>query len=363
METFSDSRPEGLAAAKPMFSFLSSAYRTEKTLSRTIDSVRAQTRSDWELVVVDNGNSDAIAAVVRPYLSDPRIRLIRQENKGFIGGVMAASAVAHGRYLVVLNSDDSVTPDFCVQTGQILDAHPEIAAVACDAHLFTDPGGSRLSRSYLETAGARYRRDRLDGSRPLRLADVVDGPNPYYSAPIRRDVWDAMGGMATDTPAVCDLDFWLRTLLAGYDVRMISDRLGVYRIDADSVSRPVGPKRSEVFEEQRERALSRAALRSGDPADIAALERVLRRLRYQQAIRRARVAVQKRSVEEARRQCRSACAQRTTLRAVAILVMLRVAPSALLRIHPVKQRVQQRLQRRVRQPRRTLLPRSPAGLT
>jgi glycosyltransferase involved in cell wall biosynthesis len=363
METFSDSRPEHPAAAQPMFSFLSPAYRTEKTLSRTIDSVRAQTRSDWELVVVDNGNSDAIAAVVGPYLSDPRIRLIRQENKGPIGGTMAASAAAYGRYLVVLNSDDSVTPDFCVRTGQILDAHPDIAAVTCDAHLLTDPGGSRLSRSYLETAGARDRLDRIDGSRPLRLADVIDGPCPYYSGPIRRDVWDAMGGLATDTPIVGDLDFWLRTISAGYDVRMISDRLGVYRIDAGSVSRPVDPMRSEVFEEQRERALSRAALRSGDPADIAALERVLRRLRYQQAIRRARVAIQKGSVEEARRQCRGAFAQRTTLRAGAILVILRVAPSALVRIHPVKQRVQKRLQRRVWQLRRISLRRSPAGLT
>ena len=165
--------------------------------------------------------------------------------------------------------------------------------------------------------------------------------------------------MATDTPIVDDLDFWLRTLSAGYDVRMISDRLGVYRIEAGSVSRPVDPMRSEVFEEQRERALSRAALRSGDPAAIAALERVLRRLRYQQAIRRARVAIQKGSVEEARQQCRRAFAQRRTLRAGAILVMLRVAPSALVRIHPVKQRVQERLQRRLRQLRRTSLRQTP----
>jgi GT2 family glycosyltransferase len=363
MGTSGDSRPECAAAARPMFSFLSTAYRTEKTLSRTIDSVRAQTRSDWELVVVDNGNSDEIAAVVGPYLSDPRIRLIRQENSGHTGGIMAASAVAHGRYLVVLNSDDSVTPDFCARTGQILDADPAIAAVTCDAHLFTDPGGSRLSRSYLESAGARDRRGRVDGRRPLRLAEVIDGPCPYYSAPIRRDAWDAMGGMTADTPIVNDLDFWLRTISAGYDVRMISDRLGMFRIEADSLSRPVDPMRSEVFEEQRECALSRAALRSGDPADIAALERVLRRLRYQQAIRRARVAIQKGSVEEARRQCQGAFAQRRTLRVSAILAMLRVAPSALVRIHPVKQRVQRRLQRGARQLRRISLRRSPAGPT
>jgi glycosyltransferase involved in cell wall biosynthesis len=115
METSSYSRPERPGVAQPMFSFLSPASRTEKTLSRTIDSVRPRTRPDWELVVVDNGNSAEIAAILGPYLSDPRIRLIREENKGHTGGVMAASAAAHGRHLVVLNSDDSVTPDFCTR--------------------------------------------------------------------------------------------------------------------------------------------------------------------------------------------------------------------------------------------------------
>jgi glycosyltransferase involved in cell wall biosynthesis len=355
MEASSSLRLERAAAVQPMFSFLTPAYRTEDTLPRTIDSVRAQTRSDWELVVVDNGNSDAVAAAVEPYLSDPRIRLIRQENNGTAGGVMAAAAVARGRYLVNLNSDDWVTPDFCARTGHILDAHPEIAAVTCDAHLFTDPGGARLSRSYLESAGGRNWRVRIDGTRPLRLADVIDGPCPYYSAPIRRDVWKAIGGLATDTPLVADLDFWLRTLLAGHDVRMISDRLGVYRIAADSVSRPVDPMRSEEFEEQRERALSRAALGSDDPAAIEALERVLQRLRYQQAIRRARVAIQKGAVEEARQHSRVAFAQRKTLRVGVILVLLRVAPWALVRIHPVKQHVQELVQRILRQLRRTSL--------
>ena len=355
MVASSTSRPEGASPAQPTFSFLTPAYRTENTVSRTVDSVRAQTRSDWELIVVDNGNSDAMARAVEPYLSDPRIRLIRQENKGHVGGVMAAAAVARGRYLVTLNSDDWVTPDFCERTGQVLDTHPGIAAVTCDAYLFTDPGGTRLSRSYMEHAGRRNRR-RLDGSWPLRLADVIDGPSPYYSGPIRRDVWNAMGGeAATDTPLVSDLDLWLRILLAGHDVRMMSDRLCGFRIAAGSLSRPVDALRSEEFEEQRERALSRAALRSDDPAAIEALERVLRRLRYQQALRRARVAIQNGSVEEARRQCRLALSQRRTLRAGVVLVLLRVAPSALARVHPVKGRLQERVQRTLQQLRRALL--------
>lgn len=328
----------------PMFSFLTLAYRTEDTLARTLDAALAQTRPDWEMVVVDNGRSEAIAAIVEPYLADARFRLVRHENRGLTGGIQSASDAATGRYLVVLNSDDSVTPDFCERTGRLLESDPRIAAVTCDAHLFIDPGAVRLPRSYLTMLGARGRRD---GSRPLRLAEVIDGPSPYYSAPIRRDVWDALGGMPmTDAPLVNDLDFWLRAISAGYDVRVLPDRLGLYQVRAGSESSPVDPASSEVFEEQRERVLVRAAARSTDPADAAALERALRRLRYYQSIRRARVAIQAGSTEEARRLCAFAFSQRRTPRSAALLVGVRLAPSLLHHLHPRKQQLQQWVQRR-----------------
>jgi len=169
-------------ADAPTFSFLTTAYRTERTLARTIEAVRAQTRGDWELIVVDNGYSDPIAQIVRPYLCDPRIRLVRQENRGHTGGVMAAAAVAGGRYYAVLNFDDAITPEFCARLGEVLEADPGIAVVTCDAYLFRDPGGRLLKKSYLETA--RMRR-RPDPSRQLRVADVINGTCPYYSAATR----------------------------------------------------------------------------------------------------------------------------------------------------------------------------------
>lgn len=340
-------RAEHDADRRPMFSFLTLAYRTEDTLARTLDAALAQTRPDWEMVVVDNGGSDAIAAIVEPYLADPRFRLVRHENRGLTGGIQSASDAATGRYLVVLNSDDSVTPDFCARTGQLLESDPGIAAVTCDAHLFVDPGEIRLPRSFLATGGAR---GRPDGSRPLRLAEVIDGPSLYYCGPIRRDAWDAVGGMPmTDAPLVNDLDFWLRTVSAGYDVRMIPDKLGLYRIRAGSESHPVDPASSELLEQQRERVLVRAAGRSTDPADGVALERSLRRLRYYQSIRRARLAMQTGSVDEARRWCALAFDQRRTPRSTALLVGLRVAPSVLLHLHPGKQALQQWAQRRAAQ--------------
>ena len=67
--------------SQPLFSFLTTAYRTEKYVAETIESVLAQTRDDWELIVVDNGNSDEMAHIVEQYTSDARITLVRQVNK------------------------------------------------------------------------------------------------------------------------------------------------------------------------------------------------------------------------------------------------------------------------------------------
>ncbi len=331
--------PERPETDPPMFSFLTTAYRTEQTLARTVEAVRTQTRGDWELIVVDNGYSDQIMQIVAPYLSDPRIRLVRQHNAGPTGGVMAAAAIAGGRYLTVLNSDDAVAPEFCARMGEVL-ADPGIAAVTCDARLFTDAGGRLRWHSYLEMAGMRRR---PDVGRRLRVADVVDGPCPYYCAPIRRDVWEAMGGLVCDTPIVDDLDFWLRALLAGHDVRMIPDRLGLFRIEQGSESRPTESNRLEAFEEQRERALIRAAEASGAPDDAAALGRVLRRLRYAQALRRARVAFRAGDVATARRQAARAFSLHPTVRSGVIRFALAASPSLLARVHPIKQRVQARL--------------------
>ena len=52
---------------QPLFSILSSVYRTEPYLAATIESVLAQTMADWELIVVDNGMSDAVVQIVERY--------------------------------------------------------------------------------------------------------------------------------------------------------------------------------------------------------------------------------------------------------------------------------------------------------
>lgn len=136
----------------PRLSFVTPAYRTEAYLPDTIRSVLAQTSDEWELVVVDNGNSDEVASIVGSY-ADPRIRLIRQENRGYTGGVMAGAAVARGDYLSVLDSDDQLTPDFVARILGFLESRPEADAVGCDAHLFLDGEENPFGNGYLHSIG------------------------------------------------------------------------------------------------------------------------------------------------------------------------------------------------------------------
>jgi glycosyltransferase involved in cell wall biosynthesis len=61
-------------------SIIMPAYNVAPYIGDAIESVRAQTRSDWTLIIVDDGSSDGTAEIVRSFAADERIRLIRQDN-------------------------------------------------------------------------------------------------------------------------------------------------------------------------------------------------------------------------------------------------------------------------------------------
>ena len=83
------------------------AYNAELTLPETLHSVRAQTHANLEIIVVDDGSTDATAALVRlQQRSDPRIRLIQQRNGGVASARNAGAAAARGAFIAPIDSDD-----------------------------------------------------------------------------------------------------------------------------------------------------------------------------------------------------------------------------------------------------------------
>ena len=87
------------------------AYNRETYIRESIDSVLAQSFTDFELIVVDDGSTDATAAIVESY-TDRRIRLIRQSNRGVSVARNTGLEAARGQFITFLDSDDLYYPDF-----------------------------------------------------------------------------------------------------------------------------------------------------------------------------------------------------------------------------------------------------------
>ena len=318
----------------PRFSFLTTAYMTESYLAETIESVLAQSSPDWELVVVDNGNSNAMAAIVKFYANDSRIKLIRQVNQGYAGGFMAAAAVASGAYVCPLASDDLLMPDYVETMGKFLDAHPEVDAVGCDAYMFFDGEQRSFGRGYLRSIGEKA--PPIGGER-LTVNDVLGGRVPYYGGAIRREAWDAVGGYAPGVPDVeVDVLSWLRLAL-DFHVHLLPNRLARCRVRADSVSRH--PQNRENFERRMIGTFEGFATASGRPEHLVAVEPMLRRFKYHQALRRARWSLLEGDISSARRFSREAYAQKHTFRAAIAICLLTLSPRLLIAVHPLKQHI------------------------
>ena len=87
------------------------AYNSEVYIRESIDSVLAQSFTDFELLVVDDGSTDATATIVESF-TDQRIRLIRQPSRGVSVARNTGLEAARGQFITFLDSDDLYYPDF-----------------------------------------------------------------------------------------------------------------------------------------------------------------------------------------------------------------------------------------------------------
>jgi glycosyltransferase involved in cell wall biosynthesis len=125
---------------EPLVSIVTTAYNRERYIGSAIESVLAQTFTDFELVVVDDGSTDRTAAVARSYEEDPRVRVIVNErNLGDYPNRNHAAGFARGRFLKYHDSDDLMYPH-CLQIMlDLLAAHPSAAFALSSGWVW--PGG------------------------------------------------------------------------------------------------------------------------------------------------------------------------------------------------------------------------------
>jgi glycosyltransferase involved in cell wall biosynthesis len=91
----------------PTFSVVIPTYNRASHLPAAIDSVLAQSRVDWELIIVDDGSRDNTKELVRPFTNDSRIRYHYQENRELNGARNTGVRLARGTYCCFLDDDDN----------------------------------------------------------------------------------------------------------------------------------------------------------------------------------------------------------------------------------------------------------------
>jgi glycosyltransferase involved in cell wall biosynthesis len=179
---------------------------------RAIASIKTQTLSAWELVIVDDGSADATAEIVTAIgRDDQRVRLLKSCSPGIVGALNTGIDAAHGRLIARMDADDEALPQRLADQVEWLERNPEIGLASC----LVEFGGDRNAR-----AGYALHVDWINSlvtEDEISLNRFVESPLAHPSVMFRRELLAEHGGYHPgDFPE--DYELWLRWLDAG--VRM-----------------------------------------------------------------------------------------------------------------------------------------------
>jgi len=206
----------------PFFSCIIPSYNRADMIAATIDSVLAQEFADVEIIVVDDGSTDATMDVLARY--GDRIQIHRQPNKGPGAARNLGISRATGQYLAFLDSDDLWFPWTLATYKQAIDTHSKPAAVVSLPTEFSDP--ATLAAARPKPPEFRSHADFFSSSRAWFL------PSGWT---VRADVMRQVGGFAQ---ADCeDCDIWLRLGTARGFVEVLSPKLFGYRQHAAGIAK------------------------------------------------------------------------------------------------------------------------------
>lgn len=181
-------------------------YNGARYLREAIDSVRAQTREDWHLLVIDDASSDQSRQLVESY-QDPRIRLsCNARNVGLYASLVAAVEMAHREWLGILMQDDRLKPDYLHEMSRLMARYPAADGFWATEDLIDE--GGRVTATGADTR---------------RIEPIEPGVASWLSVLNRGCIWTISGSMTrrrlltqspfrVDLPHCGDYDWFLRAV-------------------------------------------------------------------------------------------------------------------------------------------------------
>jgi glycosyltransferase involved in cell wall biosynthesis len=265
----------------PIVSVLVPYHNAQYTLADTLKSIVHSTHADLDVIVIDDGSSQPEAVIIfdqlaEAYAGDPRFRFIHKPNGGLSSARNAGLAAARGKYVLPLDADDLIEPDYIALGVEALERNPDLAAVSCFASYF------------------------LDGDTPSSIIDYVIA---YDLNPLLISLENRAGvagsifcrahlpntGYAEALPAYEDWDLWWALAEQGQVAEVIPRILYRYRRRADGLFTTVGQAHHHALVEQIEERHPRLLAQIGSirsryvevvRADASRYAQVRRRVKY-----------------------------------------------------------------------------------
>ncbi len=204
------------ATGPPVVSAVMPAFNSAATIADAIRSVLDQTLDEWELVVVDDGSTDATADVVSS-IRDPRIRLHRfPRNAGRGAARNAAVEMSRGEFVAVCDSDDVSVPHRFRTQVDFLREHPEVGVVSSQVLYLGDVDAAPGFR--LPATSREIKRRMLRGRSAI----------PNTAAMIRRDLFEKVGLYEPEFRRAQDYEFFLRAM-SETEFHTLDEPLVLYR--------------------------------------------------------------------------------------------------------------------------------------
>ena len=170
-----------------MFSVIVPVYKVEKYLRRCVDSILAQTYTDFEVILVDDGSPDECPRICDEYERlDPRVRVIHKPNGGLISARNAGIMASKGDYVFYVDSDDWAKENMLQFVHDILSQSP----VPLDMVLFAAHNvyEDHMDETFNDVPEGYYDRKRLEKEIFPQL--IVDLKKGYYGGGIQAHTWD-----------------------------------------------------------------------------------------------------------------------------------------------------------------------------
>ncbi len=238
----------------PPVSVVMAAKNYARFLPAAVESVFAQTFTDWELVIIDDGSTDHTPDAVRPFLADRRVRYVRSDRLGQPRAKNLGAGLARGEFVAYLDADDAWKPTKLEKQLALLHARPAVGVCFCRRSLIDEEGRPLPGKDPPAPRGQVLP--------AMFLRNFVC----FSSVVVRRRVLDHVGAFDPEWDLAIDYDLWLR-VARHYEFEYVDEELVLYRTGHGNLSKRLAD-RVATADAIMSRAVFRRGLRDELPREL-----------------------------------------------------------------------------------------------